>query len=245
MFIRSICAIGLTAWLMSGVVQAQLIWRSDLPGTFIDIATNGGIPLNLDDEDETVINVSIGNFLFPTGPVAVANNGGAAWAPPSTDLAPLNQPLPSVTAFGGGRALLPYWDDIGNTVGDVWYRQDATQLIIQWKGNHFGDSNDTTNFELQVKNLVSPLGPGMEVLAQFLYQDIQQPRAGGGASATIGYQADAASPFVSNQFSFDTPNSVYDGTVLTLLVPEPGTAFGFFGLMLLGAMRRTRRDDGV
>ncbi|MBL8880980.1 MAG: hypothetical protein JNG88_17840 [Phycisphaerales bacterium] len=234
---RTITAFCLFTLIGTSVAHAQLIWRSDLPGTFIDIATNGGIPLNLDDEDETVINVSIGNFLFPAGPVAVGNNGGAAWAPPSTNLGPVNQPLPSLQAFGGGRSLLPFWDDIGNTVGDVWYRQDPNQLIIQWKGNHFGDSNDTTNFELQVKNLGPSLGPGNEIIAQLLYQDIQQPRADGGASATIGYQADAASPFVSNQFSFDTPDSVYDGTVLSLLVPEPA-GIGLLAMGLLAIRRR-------
>lgn len=238
MTVRAFGALSLFVLVFTSVASAQLIWRSDLPGTFIDIATNGGIPLNLDDEDETVINVSIGNFLFPAGSVAVGNNGGAAWAPPSTNLAPVNQPLPSLQAFGGGRALLPFWDDIGNTVGDVWYRQDANQLIIQWKGNHFGDNNDTTNFELQVKNLGPALGPGNEIIAQLLYQDIQQPRADGGGSATIGYQADAASPFVSNQFSFDTPDSVYDGTVLSLLLPEPGGTAALLFIALFALRKR-------
>jgi hypothetical protein len=217
--------------------QAQLVWRSDIPGTFVDITTNGGIPLNLGDEDETIINVSVSNPVFPAGPVVVANNGGAAWAPPSTDLAPNNQQIPSPLAFGGGLSLLAFWDDIGNTVGDVWYLEDGDNLIIQWKGNRFGDSNDTTDFQLQVRNYGQYLGPGIEIFAQLLYADIQQPRAGGGASATIGFQADAFSPFVSNQFSFDTANSVYNGTVLTLMLPEP-TSAGLMMVVLLTGLRR-------
>lgn len=217
--------------------QAQLVWRSDIPGTFVDITTSGGIPLNLGDEDETIINVSVSNPVFPAGLVVVANNGGAAWAPPSTDLAPNNQQIPSPLAFGGGLSLLAFWDDIGNTVGDVWYLEDDDNLIIQWKGNRFGDSDDTTDFQLQVRNFGSSLGPGLEIFAQLLYADIQQPRAGGGASATIGFQADAFSPFVSNQFSFDTGNSVYNGTVLTLMLPEPG-AGGLLLLIVLAGLRR-------
>ena len=51
-------------------------------------------------------------------------------------------------------------------------------------------------------------------LARFVYADVQQPRAGGGASATIGYQAGGFA--VDVQWGLNIPGAVSDGTVLTL-----------------------------
>ncbi|MCP4589420.1 MAG: PEP-CTERM sorting domain-containing protein [bacterium] len=220
----------------SGVATAQpLVIVDDQPGAFIDISVTG-TALGLGEEDETIYSTAIGNTVLPAGDIVIANNGGVGFDnPPDTNLAPLNAPLPSNSAFGGGQALLAFWDDIGNTMGDIYVREDADRLIIQWHDRQFADSEDTSRFQIQIFDETTRAGC---IYAQFLYADIEQPRAGGGASATIGYQDDGAG-FGDVQWSFDTANDVDDGMVLTLMCPEPGTAF-LVGLGGLAVWRRQR-----
>ena len=111
----------------------QLVIVDDIPGTFMDITASGTI-LDLGGNDEIVIVTTIGNEIFPSGSVVVANNGGLGFAfPPSNDLPPVNEPIPSTVAFGGGRALLPFWDDIDDKNGDPRRQPD---LLVGVQGAH-------------------------------------------------------------------------------------------------------------
>ena len=221
----------------SGVATAQpLMIVDDQPGAFIDISVTG-TGLGLGEEDETIYNTMIGNTVLPSGNIVIGNNGGVGFGdPPDTDLAALNAALPSSGVFGGGQALLAYWDDIGNTMGEVYVREDSDRLIIQWHDRQFADSADTSRFQIQIFDETMR---GDCIYAQLLYADIEQPRAGGGASATIGYQ-DGGAGFVDVQWSFNTAGAVANGTVLTLMCPEPGTLF-LLGLGGLAVERRRRR----
>ena len=214
----------------------QLLIVDDIPGTFMDITASGTI-LELGGDDEIVIVTTIGNEIFPPGAVVVANNGGLGFAfPPSNDLPPVNEPIPSTAAFGGGRALLPFWDDIDDKNGDVLELQTEDMLIIQWNDLILTGTGDTVTFQVQIFG--HPLGGPEAVFAQILFADIEQLGPGGGASATIGYQ-DGGGGFGDFQWSFDTAAAVANGTVLSIVTPEPGTLV----LLALGgfAIRRTPR----
>lgn len=214
------------------VASAETIDLVDtIPGTFIDIS-GIGTNLNLGDEDEAEVFTTVGNDLLPAGRVVVANNGGIAFDPPDTNLPPLNEPLGrGSTAFGGGQALLIHWDDVGNDVGGVFSLELEGTLIVQWQGRFIGGTRAArATFQIQIFEQSEATTPYF----QFLYQDITA--AGGGASATIGYQ-DGGAGFNTEAWSFNTPNAVGDGRVLTVL-PEPSTLALLMAAMLL---RRTRR----
>ncbi|MCK4658003.1 MAG: PEP-CTERM sorting domain-containing protein [Phycisphaerae bacterium] len=222
---RSIVMIFVGVLALGGGANAQPRMVDFLPGEFIDIVADGsGTALNIGEEEERVFTTTISNALFPAGDIAIANNGGVGFDidyPPVPDLAGLNDPLPSSNAFGGGQALLAFWDDIGNTMGDVYVRQTpGDRLIIQWHDRRFADTaeeDQISRFQIQVFDG----SPADGISAQFFYNDIEKERAGGGVSATIGYQGGAtrADDF---QWSFNTPNAVANGTVLSL-IPEPST----------------------
>jgi hypothetical protein len=210
---------------------AQLTIVNTLPGTYRDISATGTrIPLG--DNDSATISLPFGNDVFPAGDVVVSNNGGIAFGtPPDLNLDPTNQPIPSNAAFGGGQSALPYWDDIGDTIGGVFYEVMSDRYVVQWDRKPIG-RGDTVTFQLQIfKDAVgSP-----PIYAQYLYADIQAPAAGGGASATIGYQNDSA-PFNDVQWSYNVPGAVADGTVLSL-IPEPAS----LTLLAIGAFVGRRR----
>jgi hypothetical protein len=230
--------------LFAGVVGAArgqgLFLVDDAQGSFIDISGTG-TSLGLSGDEEAVIFTSVGNSAFPAGRVVIANNGGISFDPVITELEPVNQPIPSDAAFGGARAVLPFWDDVGNDIGDVfWEERDGVLLIIQWHNHRFEDSEDTSRFQIQIFGESStdgmPGDPGPINFGQLIYDDIEQPRAGGGASATIGYQRGNALEFPDIQWSFDTPGAVSDGTVLTFFSPEPGS----LALLMIGGVLLTR-----
>jgi hypothetical protein len=217
---------------LASVGAAQTLQIVDnLPGTFTDISGTG-INLGIHGDDSATIFPTIGNAVFPAGRVVVGNNGGMGFNPPDDYLAPVNQPIPSMDAFGGGQAALAFWDDIGNDTGTVLWEQVGGELIVQWHNVHFGPREDFARFQIKIFGTVDPNNP---VYAQFIYADIEQPRPGGGVSATIGYQ-DGGAHFNDVQWSFNTANAVHNGTVLSI-VPEPGMTF----LLLLGVCPLLRR----
>lgn len=218
---------------LASAAHAQVLSIVDnLPGDFTDISRTG-TPLNLSGNLEAQINTTIGNQVFSAGRVIVANNGGLGFDPLDPNLAPDNEQLPSNAAFGRAQGALAFWDNINNVVGDVYWQEIGDTLIVQWHNNTFQGSQDTSRFQIKIFE-PSPT-PLVMVLAQFIYDDIEQPRAGGGVSATIGYQ-DGGAGFNDVQWSFNTAGAVSNGTVLSL-VPEPGSAV-LMAVGMLGLLRK-------
>lgn len=215
--------------------RAQVIFVDNISGTFIDISATG-TAIVLGDDDETTIVTTIGNPVLPAGLTVVANNGGLGFAPPSTELSPMNEPLPSLNAFDGGQALLPFWDDIGDTIGDIYFQEFPDRYIVQWN-KPLNTGTGFITFQAQVfAPGASPLGRA-SVFAQMIYAEVEQSSQGG-ASATIGFQS--ATPSLSSvEWSVNMPFAVRDGTVLTL-VPEPSSLVLLLALGV-GAVARGRR----
>ncbi len=207
----------------AGLAFGQLGFVTDVPGQFVDISQTG-TDLMIDDEGEAAFNTIFGNSVLPAGRLVVGNNGAIGFDPPGDDLAPLNGTIPSDGVFGGGQALLPLWDDIGNDIGRVSWQEFDNRVIVQWSGRPLNGA--FTTFQVQIFDESEAGNP----LAQFLYGEIDD--AGGGDTATIGYQ-DGGAGFNDSTFSLNQP-SVMDGMILTL-VPEPGSAALLAaGLLLLG-----------
>jgi len=193
-------------------LPGELTITDCIPGEFIDISGTG-TALNLADDGEVNINTTIGNAIFAPGTARVGSNGGIRFAGTGTDLGFGNGSLPSAAVFNGDQALLGFWDDINTvlgTVGNIYWQELNNRLIVQWQGaGFFGQPNtEVATFQIQVP----ASGP---TFAQFIYTNIEGTRAGGGSSATIGYQA-GGTPTSNYQYSLNAPNAVRNGTVLSL-----------------------------
>jgi hypothetical protein len=229
-------AIALTcAALVGSAASAEMLsWRTDLPGTWID-ATDG-LALNLHDDLVVPITSPVGNAVFAAGVWQVGNNGAIGFGP-SDQLPPVTEPIPTLQMFDAGQALAPFADDIGDEIGNVYYKvlsragRDSL-VVIEWFSKRFEGHADTGTFEVQIFT-----DPGSNhTYAQMLYQDIQQPWPGGGAIATIGYQNGAAG-FNDAQWSYHMAGAVYDGLVLSL-VPEPASGLCILAAAVLLLRRR-------
>ncbi len=220
-------------FMLTGVAntQAALMWVSDRPGTWIDTQAN---PLNLSDDGEVDINHSVSNAVFGAGVARVGSNGAVRFAGAGLALSFTNQSIPSLSLFDGDQSLAVFWDDIdtdGGVDGNIFWEEanGGNTLVVSWVDAEFFAGGGPVSFQLQVH--ATGTGDGF---AQLLYNDIEGTRPGGGASATIGYQAGG----IENdaQWSFDTAGSVSNGTVLTL-IPEPASLL-LLGLGSLALIRR-------
>ncbi len=236
----------------AGSLQVAIV--DNLPGAFTNISATGatpGTPLQLQDDEETIVATTIGNIVFPSGNVVVANNGGLGFRnPANTDLAPINQAIPSNDAFGGGQSAMAFWDDIGDIDDkddmDVFEREFADRYVVQWERKTFGMNQFAgepqpgfATFQIQIFSGASQAG---DIVAQFIYEDIEDslPGPDRGSSATIGYQ-DGGAGF--GNFPWSVNSAVLsNGTVLTVvLVPEPSTVM-MMSLLLVVVIRPGRHQ---
>lgn len=205
------------------------------PGVFIDIKDTG-TPLNLSLDLSASVSTTIGNRIFPAGRVVISNNGGVGFDPVDDTLSDTPEMIPSNLAFGGSRALLPYWSDIGNHVGNVYFEEVGSNLIVQWDHKKFeGFPNaSAVTFQVQIHGEVVD-----DVVAQMLYQAIEEGPAFGGANGGVGYQDGLGGTENDVQYSVGEAFSVSNLEVLTVLAPSPGTGVVVLSGLAL-AMRRRR-----
>jgi len=210
------------AFLIAPTAHAQLQIVNNLPGTFINIKNlPGRIALNLAGDEEATITTTVGNSFYPAGTVIVGNNGGIGFNPPQIDLGNMPGPLPNFNAFGAGVSLLPYWSDIGNHVGNVyWIELNNNKLIVQWDFKRFEccPLSPAVTFQCQVN---SAAGFRDCVYAQFLYDSIETSPALGGDNAAIGTQFIEVGSVGAITWSSATPFAVSNGTVLSVVCKPP------------------------
>jgi hypothetical protein len=229
--------------------SAQFVTATNTkPGQFIDISTFGTRLELTDDGVSQPIPYNRPNRVIRSGPMRIGNNGGVGFnveqfREDSTDLPPDNEALPSAIAYGGGQALLPFWDDPGADVGGVFYTQLADRVVIQWDRNFnaaFRGGTERPNFGSWQLQLIDAGAAVDAPFAQFVYRDIEDSPALGGAIATIGYQ-DGGVGFNTVQWSFNQAGAVSNGTVLSFElsnIPSPGALGLCAAGLLLGARRR-------
>ena len=207
------------------------------PSLFVDISATG-TPLNLTANGEATIISTVGNAAFPAGFITIGNDG-AVPSGANRFVTFGNERLPGAYFDA---ALIPFWDDLGATSGNVYYEQRVVNgtntLIVQWDDRPHLGSVGTATFQAQVFES----GP---VAVRYVYQDVDfgDPAFDGGASATVGIQLDNAN---YDQVSYNTPflsdGDVIDffvaqgdryvmdlvaGQTLTLRTETPGDAFGY------------------
>ena len=199
---------------LAPAATAQLTIVSNLPAAFVDISATG-TPLSIIDDGEVDILTTVGNALLPAGSVRVGSNGGVRFRGTAAELAIANATLPAAGAFSlDSQSLLPFWDDIDTEAGlwgEIYWQEVAGTLIVQWEDTAFFNGSatqDRATFQLQVPSTGT-------TWARFVYQDVTSTRAGGGVSATIGYQAGGYGNDV--QFSFNTAGAVNNNDVLSLV----------------------------
>lgn len=200
----------------ASAMAQPLVFSTGIPGTFVDISGTG-TALNLTDDGSAVIFPTVGNTIFPVdgNGITVSNNGGLGFGASvagGTLLSPNNQPLPSPLAFGGRKALLTFWDDPGNDVGNVWTQEIMGVLYVQWTREFNGDpSMIPSTWQAQIDSAEAE-----EKYAQYFYRGIQRPFPDGGVIATIGFQAPDGAAQRTVQWSFNQSHAVNNSTVLTL-----------------------------
>jgi hypothetical protein len=215
-------------WALAAPTLGQVVHLVEDPAAppFVDIAGVGELLL-LDGDEEVDIGTFGGNFVFRAGLIVVGQNGGMSFGQVTiSDLQAINQEIPSVDAFLGGQAALAFWDDIDDKEGDTYFIELVddpvlgSRLVVQWNFGNFDGAGSTLRFQVHILPNVEPTG----TYAQYFYE-IDGPAAAAGGSATIGYQDDGAG-FGDLQFSFNLAGAVTDGTVLSLMIPDPADLDG-------------------
>jgi hypothetical protein len=202
---------------------------------FVDISAAGGTAITgVGDDTEHNITTTIGNSLFPAGPVRVSSNGLAIAGVSAGSNAFTNGTIPPTGApgsaiAGGAGYAIPYWDDLqaqpdaGATT--IWWREMDNVLIIMWKDiGHFSVvAGQQITFELQVFG--DPTSCGASI--QYLYSDTTfggtQAGSDNGASATVGY-ASAFNTFVTT----NAPLSFNSATITPATVVSVGHSAAIF-----------------
>lgn len=231
-----------TLGLASGAFAAPLTISNLFEGQFIDISASSGTALGLMDDEERLIASSVSNIVFSSGSLVVGNNGAIAFGLASVEeLSPLNEPIPSNAAFQGAQSVMPYWDDIDDKSGEVYFGivthpDFGPTTVVQWHNRPLNSiASGLVRFQVQVFGNVG----SDDIVAQFIYDDIETPGPNGGAGATIGYQ-DGGAGFEDALWSFNTAGAVSNGTVLSVTAPEPSTMAFLFPAMIL--IIRKRKD---
>lgn len=194
---------------------------ADLPGPFLDISATG-LPLNLALDGEVDFVSTTGNAVLPAGPIRIGVNGGlrvgASVGAIDQNLVGNNRPVPSFTAFGARLALLPYWDQLDPTGGQVFVQELGGLLVVQWHEMRVagGAPGDRVTFQVQIP------ATG-HVAARYVYRTVSAGLADGGRSASIGFQGGPL--FNSVHLTMNAPDAVRDGTVLSIVDASPGPVF--------------------
>jgi hypothetical protein len=150
---------------------------------FIDISATG-TALNLSDDGEANVTMP---FAFTFYGVAsnllrVGNNGGILFNATLGDVPASNLPLP----YNGGLAILPFWDDLDDETGNVYYETvgeaPSRMFIVQWHERPHFPGPGAGHVTLQVILFET----SHEILFQYADLDFGDPLFNYGASATVG-----------------------------------------------------------
>jgi hypothetical protein len=217
--------------IVAGLAGAQAITLSTAVAPvagFVDISTTC-TALASGDDNVIPITTTIGNALFPAGPVLISNNGMMVAGVMSGGIDFTNSSLFGSPPFPqnldvpqlGTAYLMPFWDDLQPLSGaentTVYWQELGGVLYVMWKNEgHFPRvPGQTVTFEVQVFQNPPSCGPGI----QYLYVDTvfggTQASADHGASATIGYVGADALNFTTLQLSFNSA-TVNDGSTVSI-----------------------------
>jgi hypothetical protein len=201
---------------------------------FVDLSTTAGATqiLGIGDDSSHGITTTVGNALFPAGPVTIGNNGVAS-AIAGGFVGFTNYTIPAAgpitnLATGGNGHICAFWDDLyPSALTSIWWYENANVLYIMWKDeHHYFDTTPTQiiTFEIQVFGAPAAGAPYVQILYPDTTFTGTMAAYDNGASATAGWGKDANPIGANTLYSFDTPGSLPDGTTLSLFPPFTLTA---------------------
>ncbi|HJU39401.1 MAG TPA: hypothetical protein VJ724_07480, partial [Tahibacter sp.] len=173
---------------------------------FVDVRATG-TPLGLGDDGVAGVTLPFAFSLYgiSSADLAIGNNGELVFGTLDAVSAAFNDTLPSTFAIlGQGALIAPFWDDLGEADGDVYWEVVGTapnrRAVIQWDRPHFlFDDGGHANVEA----MLGEDGSLSFQYASTVFGDPANPDWDNGGSATVGLQnADAS---IGNLYSFDTP----------------------------------------
>ncbi len=187
------------------------------PAAFVDISNTGNQLFMVHDNSVGHLTTSVGNSLLPAGRHVIANDGvimadhfGGYFS--GSD----HGPLPSL--FFDSAALVPFWSDLWDAPGNVYYEQRQVNgvetLIVQWDHLALWLGTNSATFQVQVFN-ADPNGSD-QLVSRFVYQDVDlgDPFVNGGANGTVGVQVN---PNMAVQMGYNT-NFLSNGDVIDVYV---------------------------
>ncbi len=172
----------------------------DTCSTPFEDVSGTGTALGLADDGEGNIQMPFDFGFFGTvypAPVdlRVGNNGGILFDATVGDVIAGNAAL----VAGGARAVFPFWDDLDDETGDVFWEVLGSapdrRLIVQWHERPHYNGIGAATFQVVFYEATSEI--------VFVYDDVEFGDAAFdfGASATVGLQGPLAV-----QYSFNTPS---------------------------------------
>ncbi len=178
-----------------------------IPFAFADIVDTG-TPLDLGDDGVAGVTLP---FAFPlydgaSNLLTIGNNGTVVLGTLDGFSYAFNDPLPyEPDIFMGGAIIAPFWDDLADSSGNVWWRVDGTapnrRMIVQWIRPHFSQSGGAPAV---FQAWLGEDGSLQFHYANTIFGDAVNPDWDMGGSATVGMQnADAS---IGNQYSYNTPS---------------------------------------
>ena len=181
--------------------------------SYIPINTTGTALALTDDGEANITSPFPFTFFGVTSSdLRVGNNGGILFGVTTGDLGLTNAALPTVAGLPAP-AMLPFWDDMDDETGDVYWEVQGTapnrQLIVEWYNRpHFNGIGSVT-FEVILYEGTN------EIRFQYLDVDFGDPLYNFGLSATAGINRNAT---VALQTSFN--QAVIQNGQAILFVPE-------------------------
>ena len=196
--------------------------------TYVDISTTG-TALALADEGTTTVTLPF-SFTFygaVSSDLRVGNNGGILFNSTAGAVSFINQALPANLP---APAMLPFWDDLDDETGSVYYEVRGTapdrEAVIAWVDRPHFNGVGAVTFEVILYEGTNEI--------DFVYQDVDFGDAtfDNGASATVGIQGNNTTAL---QYSFNTP-ALSSGLAICFTAPPPSPRFDNSSLTLNPAL---------
>jgi len=188
--------------------------------SFVDI-TATGTPLDLYDDEAVGVTLDFPFqfYGFPSNQVTISNNGGLLFGTEDGYLLSFASPLPDAEV---GAAILPYWTNIGEDTGNVYYatvgESPNRQFIVEWYDRDHDGTQGGPSSPSGVTFEVVLYENGNGILFNYQTTGFGDSAFDDGATATVGLNGDATH---ATQYSYDQA-VLHDGLAI-LFTPTYGT----------------------
>jgi hypothetical protein len=188
--------------------------------SFVDI-TATGTPLDLYDDEGlgVTLDFPFQFYGFPSNQITISNNGGILFGTEDGYLLSFTSALPDADI---GAAILPYWTNIADDTGNVYYatvgESPNRQFIVEWYDRDHDGTQGGPNSPSGATFEVVLYENGNGILFNYQTTGFGESAFDDGATATVGLNGDATH---ATQYSYDQA-VLHDGLAI-LFTPTFGT----------------------